>query len=220
MHRAGRAALLLLFLAQVTGSQAQYALTEAGPLVTAGLALPVGSENVRLGLSAGVGGFFTHYRCGKRDGFWLELQARYFQVSDDQPDTATLAFPTPPAPGAAALNYSFVQLDGGIYYKIRIPNYHRPRELALLVGPKFSYRLLAQADGETFESDTYREVKRGYIGAHLSVFYRLPAGKRYSYFVGAGGEYFFGDAVTTSADPRLRYAHLFVRFGYVLWNTR
>lgn len=208
--------MLLLSLA----SYAQYALTESGGLLSAGVALPVGSNNVKLGPSVGAGAFFTKFRCGKRDGFWLEGLVRYLQTQDEAPDTATLAFSAPPTPDAAALTYSFLQLDLGAYYKIRFQNYHQRKELAFLIGPKLSYRLTANAEGNTFESDAYRTVHKGYLGVHVSAIYRLPAGNRYSLFLGGGGEYFFGNAVSTTSDPKFRYANLFLRVGYVFWNTR
>ncbi|MDX2062265.1 MAG: hypothetical protein SFY70_04335 [Bacteroidia bacterium] len=199
---------------------AQYHLDEAGPQLVAGVALPIASETVKLGPSAGIGGFYTHYRCGKRDGYWIEANARYLQTQDQAPDSATLATPVPPTLPAEANTYRFIQGEVGVYYKIRKDNYHRPREFALLVGPKLTYNLAVRNQEGAFETDSYREVRGSYLGLHLSVFYRLPAGTRYSFLISAGGDYQLAEVVSTTATPRYRYANLYLRFGYTLWNSR
>lgn len=208
----------LLALAFAPQMHAQYALTEAGVRLAVGPALPQGANRLGVGPAATLAGFYTHYVCGKSYGYWLEGGLRYTGGSE-----AEGAEPSLLALGnTQQVSYSFVHAEGGAYLKLRKNNYHRKKELALLVGPKLQLRALSRATpadstGASYASDGYRSVASIGVAAHLAVTYRMPLGKR-SLIIHPGVEYSFLNWASASGAA-YRNIYVFVGAGLVLWSS-
>lgn len=191
-----RGVVLVIASLCATSVHAQTSISEAGVRVHGGLHFPsVASYNI--GYRAGAAGFFTHFFCGKRYGYWLEtgLQAGTFSIA-----------------GTPRIDFLLTQLDLGAYLKLRAHRSNRKKEWALLVGPKVA-PLLVQASN-TLDPD--RRV--GFVLAlHTSVCYKAPMGKRSSLAIHPGLEW------NSNLSPPLRpidLTNLYVFLGasLMLWQ--
>lgn len=216
---------VVLVLALGTNASAQYAFTEGGIHLRGGAILPYGSPRWQAGPSLAIGGFYTHYFCGKRSGYWLEasLQQHFFQ------ETASTS-PSILRDGATAENqFSLLNLQVAALYKFRAVNYHRPREWALLIGPKldlaFNSRAAAGAEGYTALSDSStRTVQLLWLGAHAAILRRWPIGgkgknAKRSILAMAGVDY-YPLALAERGPVRLQAVVLTFGVGLTVWDNR
>jgi len=215
--------LWLLWLPQA--AWAQFHFNEQGLLLGGGTNVPVGSNNLKPMYSYNCDYFFTHYRCGKRDGFHIEAGFRGYQLSEgaNGTDTSLRAFYGPGA-GQPNASYYFFMLQAGVYYKIRRANYNDERETAFLVGPKVNFRFFSKVrpeggESEIFRSNGYRRVNDVIPGLYAGMLFRLPLGNKQSWFINPGLEYYF---VPTASTDFISFFSLNAKLsiGFTFWNNK
>lgn len=203
----------VLILSSVV-TYAQYHLGEIGVQVGGGLSIP--TDNNELGsLTASPGmnlnAFYSHYICGKSYGYHLNLGFRTLWQQEKKHTFET-------EPGYIPYYQGFVLYqEFGAYLKIRPKNYHRPKELCLLVGPKFNIKLYEQTHSENITIHVYNETSTFLYGLHLSLMQRLPLNKHQSFFV-SGGTDFFPFTKFKGIETGFLYLHL--NLGLAFWSSR
>lgn len=204
---------MLLLLGLPCGLRAQYNLEEMGFEAGPGIALLQNSNQNAMGPGGNANVFYSHYACGKGYGFHITAGA-------------TGLFPSTPhgenlldLSRAGKSSLQFAGIDLGVLGKLRIHEYHRPSEWAVFLGPKLLIPLLAQTDGDPLK-DHATTVNHFWTGAQLSVQFRRPIGKKKSWFIRPGIEYYFLPAFNTQVAGATRPAYFFLNFGYAFWDQR
>lgn len=212
-----RAIILMTLLAWAGRSSAQYSMEEVGMEVGPGLTLLLSPDQLALGPSGNVNAFFSHYACGKRYGFHFQLgMTGMFANSEVGQEILD-----PPAFGKTGLQ--FAGLDAAVLGKIRLHEYHRPREWAVFFGPRVMAPLITRYSSDAGSgslSDVTSTLSRVWPGLELSVQFRNPVGKKKSWFVHPGAAYFFLPAFTSSVGGSNSPLYLFLNFGYAFWDQR
>ena len=218
---------LVAWSSSVSTAQAQYHLTELGAVGGLGLALGYQySSNARqeTGLALPAAGYLSHWVCGKSWGYQVDAGFNYagqrYSISVDK--NGTDPDQIPPSAGLRALWF-----HTGFSFKLRAKNYHRPRELCFVFGPVMQTRLWSQA---VLQRDPYSSASRlpgrgnaFRFGAQASLWFRLPMGKRLSWFLVPGFEFLTPYQMRTSRYPNayiIEFWQPMLRVGFTLWNNR
>jgi hypothetical protein len=208
--------LMLSFLLPL-GAWAQYAMEEMGFEAGPGLAVLSSSNGAAIGPGGNALVFYSHYACGKAYGFHFTAGANaLFPATSKGADIVDLGFPS-------KANFRFGNLSFAALGKIRLHEYHRPKEWAVFLGPKLQVPLLAQV-ASTQESGPLSQkaqsVNHFWTGVELSMQFRRPIGKKKSLFVHPGIEYYFLPAFNSTAAGAVKPLYVFLNFGYAFWDLR
>jgi hypothetical protein len=195
----------------------QYSMEEMGIEGGGGWAIFPNSAKSLAGPAFNANYFFSHYACGKAYGLhftggfagFLPSAADATNILDD----ATA--------GKASLRFAGFEL--GAMGKIRIHEYHRPKEWAVFLGPKLQIPLMAAYSSENGNGglrDKVSSVGAFWPGVHLSVQFRQPASKKKSWFIRTGAEYYLTPAFQSVGAGSVQPLYLFLNFGYAFWDKR
>jgi hypothetical protein len=216
--RFGLVGLWVLMLQPV---RAQYNFTEVGFRLGGGTNLPLLESTLKTGAAWNVDGFFTHFRCGKRDGFHFDVGLRGFSISERiEPGEVSLLYPEQPA----QTTYSFGFAELGANYKIRATKHNTLKEVAFMIGPKVNFRLWSVASPEGLASrqlagSDLRSVPLVNPGLHLALHIRRMLTKFHYLFIIPGAEYYFLPTVNVqpadgiSATPGFSSLYVFLNVG-------
>lgn len=197
--------------------KAQYTLDEFGLAAGGGLAAYPNSASTLAGPAANVNGFYSHYLCGKAFGFQVAAGANgTLARSSDGADLISVA-------NAGETRFTLLAAEIAGYFKLRMHDYHRPRETALLIGPKVNFPLIRHfaAENESGQLRSHVESANALqVGAHLSLQIRRPAPEKKSWFIEPGVEYFFIPAWKQTPAGNVGTAYIFLNFGYAFWDKR
>lgn len=204
MHRS------TLFIALLIGalnllclqSKAQYTLDEIGVNAGGGLGLysNPGIQGRHVGAGANVNAFYGHYFCGKSYGIHTQAGFNYFNIGTD------------------IIRFSQVQFEGGFFLKWKLKDYHRPKEWAIIIGPKFQVPLLRKIKTDP-QFDIPVEGPVILPIGHVSLQFRRPAKDKKSWFIQPGFEYsIFEDFQLVNSVTRRTY--FFLHFGYAFFDKR
>ncbi|MEY3441787.1 MAG: hypothetical protein RLZZ519_68 [Bacteroidota bacterium] len=196
---------------------AQYNLEEFGVELGPGLSLLMDGPNQAVGPAFNANAFFSHYACGKGYGFHLNAGATGMFPSTADGSQITYQISTSP------MRFSIVSLDVAALGKLRIHEYHRPREWAVFFGPRLQVPLLARYSNELGNgplSGMTEKVSRILPGIELSMQFRRPVGKKKSWFIHPGAAYFFLPAFKALPTAAPKPLYFFLNFGYALWDQR
>lgn len=212
-----RAIILATLLSWAGQSSAQYSMEEFGMELGPGLSLLLSPDGRAMGPGGNVNAFFSHYACGKRYGFHLQLgMTGMFANSEFGHEILD-----PPAFGRTGIQ--FAGLDAAVLGKIRLHEYHRPREWAVFFGPRVMAPLITRYSSNNSSgslSDVTSTLSRVWPGLELSVQFRNPIGKKKSWFVHPGAAYFFLPAFTSNVGGSSSPLYFFLNFGYAFWDQR
>jgi hypothetical protein len=196
---------------------AQYNLEELGFELGPGFIFMQNSEENALGPGGNANVFFSHYACGKGYGFHLSGGAAALF-----PGTAN-GSALLDLPAAQRTGLSFMALDFAVLGKLRIHEYHRPREWAVYLGPRLMLPLMARyssTDGSGALGDVANNVSRFWPGVQLSMQFRRPVGNKKSLFIHPGVTYFFMPAFDSNVAGAVKPIYFFLNLGYAFWDMR
>lgn len=218
MRLYGRGLMCLFWFGLPAWGCAQYALEELGVELGPGIGLLQGSGANAMGPGGNANAFFSHYACGKAYGFHLTAgAAAMFPGTADGSGLIDVA-------DAGATRLQFVGLDFGVLGKIRLHEYHRPREWAVFLGPKLQVPLMARSASDAGAkplTQSVQSVNRLWTGVQLSVQFRRAASKKKSWFIHPGAEYYFLPAFNSlAAKGGVKPLYLFLNFGFAFWDLR
>jgi hypothetical protein len=198
-------------------SYAQYNLEEMGFEVGPGFTMLQNASQSATGFGGNANVFYSHYACGKGYGFHITAGGTgLFPSTAHGENLLDLS-------RASKASFQFAGLDLGIMGKLRIHEYHRPREWAVFLGPKLLVPFLTStvSDGDAAPlKDHVHSVNHFWTGAQLSVQFRRPITKKKSLFVHPGIEYYFLPAFTSDVAGGARPIYLFLNIGYAFWDQR
>jgi hypothetical protein len=219
MDRAGKMAITLLAVwATFAGrAHAQYTMDELSVNAGAGYALFPNLASAASGPAAHANFVYGHYLCGKAYGFQLEGGIAAFLPS--HPEASNLFGSLP----AERLSITSLNLALGAYAKIRPRDYHRPREIALLVGPKVLLPLVGRysaGDQSGALRDVAATVSTISLGGHLGLQIRRPAKEKKSWFIEPGVDYYFMPLFNGNPAGDVRNLYLSLGFGFAFWDKR
>ena len=209
--------LLTLLLALPIAAWSQYNLEEMGVEAGPGVALLHNASQNATGLGANANVFYSHYACGKGYGFHITAGATGTFPSTTKGELLL----DPPAIGKTGLQ--FVALDFGVLGKLRIHEYHRPKEWAVFLGPKLQVPLMARYNSTTSSGslgDVTNSINHFLPGAQLSVQIRQPVNKKTSWFIHPGVEYYFLPSFRSAVAGESRLLYVFLNFGFAFWDQR
>jgi hypothetical protein len=200
---------------------AQYNFTEMGFRLGGGTNLPLLESTLKTGAAWNVDGFFTHFRCGKRDGFHFDVGVRGFSISEQiQAGDISLLYPE----RFERTTYTFGFAELGANYKIRATKHNTLKEVAFMIGPKVNFRLWSVASPEgvaanRLSPNTLRSVPLVNPGLHMALHIRRMLTKFHYLFIIPGAEYYFLPTVNLqpedgiSATPGFNSLYLFLNVG-------
>ncbi len=197
------------------GGFAQYSMQEMGVSVGAGVGLFPNTQKVALGPAVSAEYFFSHYACGKAYGLHFT-------------GGVNAAFPMDGNSGewidqlGTKSSLQVIGVDFGAYGKIRLHEYHRPKEWAVFLGPKIMVPLVAKYStdlGSGSLSSTSLSVNRILPGIHLSMQFRRAI-KKQSWFLEPGVEYYFNPLFQSWGGGNVTQAQVFLKFSYAFWDQR
>ena len=195
---------------------AQYNLEEFGLALGPGLAVLQNTATKAIGPAGNVNAFFSHYACGKGYGFHVNAGfAAMFPIAGEGEKLLGNGI-------LGQTTLQFAALDVAVLGKLRIHEYHRPREWAVFLGPRLQVPFLARCSSASFSGplkNFTNSVYRVWPGIELSVQFRRPIGKKKSMFIHPGAAYFFLPAFN-SFSGNARPLYLFLNLGYALWDQR
>ena len=179
---------------------AQYTLDEIGINAGGGF-VHMNTPLSDIGAGANVNAFYGHYFCGKRYGIHTQAGLNYFSAGD------------------SGFRRSQVQVEGGFFFKVKRRDYHRPKEWALIIGPKVQVPVLRTANydqpGGTPEPDWTPVIPVG----HISLQFRRPAPEKKSWFIQPGFEYgLLPDYTSGGLD--ISRSYIFLHLGYAFFDKR
>jgi hypothetical protein len=219
--KAAKAALTMVLCGLLScPAWAQYHLNEMGVRLGGGSNLPLGQNGLSPSYAYGAHAYFTHYRCGKRDGFWAEVGLRGCNLQERPTDTPNLFSPE----GGPDLDLHLLYFDAGLFYKFRKHNYHNARETAFLLGPRLNLRVLGRAQfgdrNDSFYRNDYRQVAIALPGIHLGVILRRPLGKKgKSLFLYPGLDYYIGNAASAEGLT-LQHFYPSLNLAFIFWKNK
>ncbi|GIV42995.1 MAG: hypothetical protein KatS3mg035_0118 [Bacteroidia bacterium] len=212
---------LFFFISIILSSaNAQYHLDEIGMQLGAGTNLPIGADQLSPYYAYNACGFYTRYRCGKKDGFLLEGGTRGFSVLEKPTNNSFLQ-----PDNNQKMNFHFIYLFLGAHYKFRFKDFHRDNEWAFLIGTKADFRFtsLHQSDLnkklQRYNSDNYRTIYGFLPGISISAWIRKSYAPKKSFFIRPGIDYFLKNTVSTQSNLRFENLHLFINLGFIFWNN-
>ena len=199
------------------GVFAQYTLDEIGVNLGGGYALYDNSAGSLGGPAFNANAFYGHYFCGKAYGIHATagLNGYLPSTSDGTP------FLSDPAAGQSSL--MFLAADFGFYFKAKLRDYHRPREVALLIGPKANLPFLTRFNSENGDGALRfraENVSALTAGIHVSLQFRRPAPEKKSWFIQPGAEYYVLPAFRSIVAGDVTHFYFFLNFGYAFWDKR
>ena len=209
--------VLLLALGLPAVAWSQYNLEELGIELGPGLATLHNAAGNALGPAANANVFYSHYACGKGYGFHITAggTALFPSIADGEKliDEAN----------AGKTSFQLAGIDVGMLGKLRIHEYHRPREWALFLGPKLMVPLMTRFNSTQEArslSQATASVNHFWTGVQLSVQFRQPVNKKTSWFIHPGVEYYFLPAFSSVASGSTRPLYIFLNFGFAFWDQR
>lgn len=212
--------IIALYLITYNHAVAQYHLDEIGMQAGGGTNVPLAAPaTLSPSYAYNACAFYTRYRCGKKDGFLMEVGMRGFQIPEKATPNSLLA-PDNNIPMRFHFLYSFL----GLHYKIRFKDYHRDNEVAFLIGTKGDFRFTSLHNSDVYKlqrynSDAYRKVYGFIPAASLSLWIRKAWAPRKTFFIRPGIDYAFKPTVKTVSNLQFENLHLFLNFGFIFWNN-
>lgn len=209
--------MVLLWGMVPTVLPAQYNLEEIGIELGPGFVFLQNTAQAAVGPGGNANVFFSHYACGKGYGFHLSAGgAALFPATANGAHLIDL-------PAAQQTHFQFLALDIAALGKLRLHEYHRPREWAIFLGPRLQVPFLTHYGGKEGAGplkNVTTTVNRLWPGIQLSIQFRRPAGKKTSWFVHPGATYFLVPAFTSGVAGTARPFYLFLNLGFQLWDQR
>lgn len=212
--------IIIVLLLMFTLAKAQYHLDEVGIQLGGGTNLPVGSEFLKPSYAYNACGFYTRYRCGKKDGFLLEAGGRGFELNEKATQNSIFQ-----PDNNQKMKFHFLYLFLGAHYKFRFKDFHRDDELAFLIGTKADFRFTSLHQSENdkkiqrYNSDDYRKLYGFLPGISVSLWVRKSYAPRKTYFIRPGFDYYLKNTLTTQSNLKFENFHLFINFGFIFWNN-
>lgn len=182
-------------------TMAQYTLDEIGFNAGAGAALYnfEGDREQGVGVNANV--FYGHYFCGKAYGIHTQGGFNFISSGDD------------------VMRRSQFQFEGGFFFKLKRHDYHRSKEWAVLIGPKFQIPIVTSTYDKVGNIEPPTEWSPVVPVAHISFQFRRPAPEKKSWFIQPGVEYgVLPDFNLYTREYRRTY--IFLHFGYAFFDKR
>ncbi len=201
-------------------SYAQYHLDEIGMQLGGGTNIPLSADELSPFYAYNACGYYTRYRCGKRDGFLLEGGTRGFSILEKATANSFLK-----PDNNLKMNYHFIYLFLGAHYKFRFKDFHRDDEFAFLIGTKADFRFTSLHQSEIdkrlqrYNSDDYKKIYGFLPGISLSAWIRKSYAPRKSFFIRPGFDYYLKNTVTTKTNLYFDNFHLFINIGFIFWNN-
>ena len=206
---------ILLLIGLPFWSWAQYSMNEMGLSAGLGWAMLPNSADLAMGPSVSGEYFFSHYACGKAYGFHFTggINAA-FPMNGKNGNWIDQPF-------ATKSSLQIIALDGGAYGKIRLHEYHRPHEWAVLFGPKIMVPMVTKytTDLENGTLGRTVSVNRFLPGLHLSLQFRKPI-KKQSWFIEPGAEFFLAPLFQSTLGGNASFSQVFLKFSYAFWDQR
>lgn len=203
------ALLICLFMGLSKGLQAQYTLDEVGVNAGIGGAFIPGISQTYGGPLVKANIHYGHFFCGKAFGIRAEGGFNYAMPSDD------------------LFRFQIIQFEGGFFFKLKRRDYHRPKEWAVIVGPKVHVPLFGHYStlrGEPKESGPLSDLNVAMRiiqpMAHLSVQIRRPVGDKKSLFIQPGVEYGIQSEFTGLSIGSFNRWNIFLNIGYAFFDKR
>lgn len=218
LHSVALPILGLIFLLGFGASRlrAQYTLDELGISGGGGFALFPNLVAPASGPGFNANAFYSHYFCGKNYGIHFLAGGSAFLPSYASANELVSTLPS------EKLSMTLVNLELGAFGKVRLHEYHRPRETALFIGPKVLLPLMSRySAGE--ESGVLRDVAKVspvQVGAHLSLQIRRPAPEKKSWFIEPGVDYYFIQSFNSNPGGDVRNLYISLNFGFAFWDQR
>lgn len=208
--------LLLGCLLWAGAATAQYHLNEIGLNAGGGLAMLQSSEGSLSGPAWNVNGFYGHYFCGKAYGIQATIGVNSFHPSTDDGGLVV------DDEEAGQTSLTLTSLDAGFYFKLKKNDYHRPKEIAVLVGLKANLPLVTRYSSQNTSGslETGGAIVSTIVpGAHLSLQIRRPIGEM-SLFIQPGAEYYVTPLFNGERAGDVNPLYLFLNVGIALWDQR
>jgi hypothetical protein len=210
---------VLAFVAVVAGScvQAQYELDEMAVHAGAGMRMLSGDGAQYLGPGAHAQVSFAHYPCGK--AFAIEGRAGLNYGRASSADGAIIT--GNPLAGKTTLSWAGGEVAAA--FKVRLHEYHRPREFAFLVGPKVNFPVLARYASEAGSGgmgSTGILVNRIAPAIFAALQFRRPAPDKKFWFIEPGFEFNPTPLFRRDSGTRLGALYLYLQFGFAFWDQR
>ncbi|HHG85595.1 MAG TPA: hypothetical protein ENJ82_12680 [Bacteroidetes bacterium] len=206
-----------LFMLLLQPIQAQYTMDELAFGLGGGLAILPNGANALSGPGLNLNASYAHYLCGKAYGFHFTAGANTFSPATQMGE------PFLKAQLAGKTRFLLAGAELGGFFKVRIHDYHRSREVALLIGPKINFPVLASYHSEIDQGSLRNntdKVNPFQVGAHISLQFRRPAPEKKSWFIEPGIDYYFSPTWTNDPAGHINTAYLFLNFGYAFWDKR
>lgn len=216
--RARRILLTLAWLAaSIPAVRAQYELDEMTVHAGAGLGALLHTGGTGLGPAANANFDFTHYPCGK--AFAIQGVAGVTLGQTNWADgQATFG---PAGLGKTRLNWAVGELGAAV--KLRVHDYHRPREMALVVGPRLWLPVATGVNTPLVNGDVARtdaKVPLLLVGGNLGLQFRQPAPDKKSWFIEPGIFWSPMPFLEAADDSRALPVYLYLNFGFAFWDER
>lgn len=197
---------------------AQYELDEMSVHAGAGLGVVLHSYQAGLGPAVNADFAFTHWPCGK--AFAIQGNAGVVlgqtRWEDGQPLLGVFDA------GATRVGWAVGALGASI--KVRLQDFHRPREVALVVGPRLwvpVYMRAATAQGKGgLAATTDAKPHPFLVGGNLGVQFRRPAPDKKSWFIEPGLFWSPVSLIDGALDARTVPVYLYLNFGFAFWDER
>lgn len=194
----------------------QYSMQEMGLSAGLGLGIFPNSHQTTVGPAVGAEYFFSHYACGKAYGlhFTGGINSTFPMNANDG------IWIDQPLANKSSLQ--IIALEAGAYAKIRLHDYHRPKEWAVFFGPKIQLPIVAQYQTNLSSgslASTSSSVNRIMPGLHLSLQFRRPV-KKQSWFLEPGFEYYLPSLFQTLGGGNVHQSQIFLKFSYAFWDQR
>jgi hypothetical protein len=197
---------------------AQYELDEMSVHAGAGLGTVLHTYQHGYGPAVNADFAFTHWPCGK--AFAIEGSAGVVLGQTRWSDGGALLGIT--NAGASKLSWAVGELGASI--KLRLHDYHRPSEVALVVGPRLWVPVImrvATEQGKGGLADVSAAKTHPFqVGGNIGVQFRRPAPDKKAWFIEPGLFWSPVSFVDGAGGNRTVPVYVYLNFGFAFWDQR
>lgn len=160
---------------------------------------------------------FTHYPCGKAFAIQGIAGVVLGQTQWAQGD-ALLGVPNA---GKSTLRWAVGEIGASL--KVRVHEYHRPREVALVVGPRLWVPIISGIETEQGKGSldgTQAQMRPFQVGGNFGLQFRRPAPDKKSWFFEPGIFWSPMPFLLGNLESRTTPLYLYLNFGFAFWDER
>ena len=174
-------------------------------------------DHIAIGPLANASIDFTHYPCGKAWAIQGSIGIVGAKASFQEGEALSGLL------GTDRMSISMLAAELGATLKLRLHDYHRPREFAFVIGPKLWVPALLRQNsglGAGPLKDAGLDPQPLLVGGHIGLQFRRPAPDKKAWFIEPGLLWMPMPLFNTHEGHAVAPLSIYLNFGFAFWDQR